>query len=75
VLSPFQGTGGVLDSRLTSVTSDLTRIKDKLDTFDARMDVKQSQYQKRFTALETALSNAQAAGSKLSSYFPTSTTG
>jgi flagellar hook-associated protein 2 len=74
VLSPFQGTGGVLDSRLTSVTSDLTRIKDKLDTFDARMDVKQSQYQKRFTALETALSNAQAAGSKLSSYFPTSTT-
>jgi flagellar hook-associated protein 2 len=74
VLSPFQGTGGVLDSRLTSVTSDLTRIADKLDKFDARMDVKQSQYQKRFTALETALSNAQAAGSKLSSYFPTSTT-
>ena len=40
----------------------------KLTTFDARMDSKQQLLTKQFTAMETAMANSQAAGSKLSSF-------
>jgi flagellar hook-associated protein 2 len=68
VVAPFQGTGGVLDQRVTEVGKDLTRIKDKLDAFDARMDTRQAYYQKQFTALEQALQKSQTVGNSLASY-------
>jgi flagellar hook-associated protein 2 len=69
VVAPFQGTGGVLDQRAGEAGKDLTRIKDKLDAFDARMDTKQTYYQKQFTALEKALQKSQTVGNSLASYF------
>ncbi|HMJ37909.1 MAG TPA: flagellar filament capping protein FliD [Baekduia sp.] len=68
VIAPLQGTGGILDSRITAATKDLSDIKDRLDTFDARMDTKQAMYQKQFTALETALQKSQTVGTSLASY-------
>jgi flagellar hook-associated protein 2 len=68
VLAPFQGVDGVLSQRITTVGQDLTRIKDKLTDFDARMDAKEAFYQKQFTALTTALQQSQTVGNSLSSY-------
>jgi flagellar hook-associated protein 2 len=68
VLAPLQGTGGILDSRITAATKDLSDIRTRLDTFDARMDAKEAAYQKKFTALETALQKSQSVGNSLSSY-------
>jgi flagellar hook-associated protein 2 len=58
-ISPFAGAGGILDQRISSATSDLSTIADKLTDFDARMDMKQDYYQKQFTALETAMQASQ----------------
>jgi flagellar hook-associated protein 2 len=74
-LAPFQGTGGILAQRLTSATGDLSRISTRLVAFDARMDTKQTHYQRQFTALETALQKSQSVGSSLASYLGTSSTG
>jgi flagellar hook-associated protein 2 len=68
VMAPLQGVGGILDLRINAATKDLSTIRSKLDTFDARMDAKESAYQKRFTALEAALQKSQSVGSSLSSY-------
>jgi flagellar hook-associated protein 2 len=66
VLANYQGSAGLLQSRITSATSDLTDLATKLTTFDARMDAKQDRLQKQFTAMEAALSASQSAGSNLS---------
>jgi flagellar hook-associated protein 2 len=68
VVAPLQGAGGVFDTRIGSSTKELSTIKDKLDTFDARMDAKEAAYQKKFTALETALQKSQSVGSSLAGY-------
>jgi flagellar hook-associated protein 2 len=68
LMAPLQGTGGIFDSRVTAATKDLSDIADKLTTFDARMDAKENAYNKKFTALETALQKSQSVGSSLSSY-------
>jgi flagellar hook-associated protein 2 len=68
VMAPLQGTGGIFDSRISAATKDLSDFKTKLDTFDARMDSKEAAYQKKFTALETALQKSQSVGNSLSSY-------
>jgi flagellar hook-associated protein 2 len=68
VIAPLQGTGGILDLRISAATKDLSDIKSKLDTFDARMDSKQAAYQKKFTALEAALQKSQTVGNSLASY-------
>jgi flagellar hook-associated protein 2 len=65
VLANYQGSAGLLQSRITSATSDLSDLASKLTTFDARMDAKQDRLQKQFTAMEAALSASQAAGSSL----------
>lgn len=67
-VSPFQGAGGILDARITSAGSDLSRIAQRLTDFDARMDLKEAFYQKQFTALETALSASQTTSNALSGY-------
>ncbi|HEV7751472.1 MAG TPA: flagellar filament capping protein FliD [Baekduia sp.] len=68
LIAPLQGTGGIFDSRVTAATKDLSDIADKLTTFDARMDAKENAYNKKFTALETALQKSQSVGNSLTSY-------
>jgi flagellar hook-associated protein 2 len=68
LLAPLQGTGGIFDSRVAAATKDLSDIQAKLTTFDARMDAKEDAYNKKFSALETALQKSQSVGNSLSSY-------
>jgi flagellar hook-associated protein 2 len=72
ILSNYQGSGGLIQARITSATSDLSDLATKLTTFDARMDAKQALLQKQFTAMETALQASQASGSSLSSFISSS---
>ncbi|HEV7495132.1 flagellar filament capping protein FliD [Baekduia sp.] len=64
-LSNYQGSAGLVQSRILSATSDLSDLATKLTNFDARMDAKQDLLQKQFTAMETALNASQSAGSSL----------
>jgi flagellar hook-associated protein 2 len=69
ILTNYQGSGGLIQARVTSTTSELSGLATKLSDFDARMDAKQALLTKQFTAMETALQQSQAAGSKFSSMF------
>ena len=71
ILTNYQGSGGLIQARITSATSELSTLATKLTDFDARMDAKQALLTKQFTAMETALQQSQAAGSKFSSMFST----
>jgi flagellar hook-associated protein 2 len=66
LLDPIAGTGGTLDSRISSEDSVLSRLKDDLARFDERLVRKQEALNKQFSALETALSQAQARAGDLS---------
>jgi flagellar hook-associated protein 2 len=68
ILSNYQGSGGLIQARIASATSDLSDLATKLTNFDARMDAKQALLQKQFTAMETALQSSNAAGSSLASF-------
>jgi flagellar hook-associated protein 2 len=68
VLTPYQGTGGTFDQRVSASGKELSRIKDKLDAFDARMDAKELRYQKQFTALEKALQASSSVQTSLAGY-------
>lgn len=72
ILSNYQGSGGLIQARIASATSDLSDMATKLTNFDARMDARQALLQKQFTAMETALSNSNASGSSLSSFLSSS---
>jgi flagellar hook-associated protein 2 len=72
ILSNYQGSGGLIQARIASATSDLSSLATKLTNFDARMDAKQALLQKQFTAMETALQSSNAAGSRLSSFMASS---
>jgi flagellar hook-associated protein 2 len=72
ILRNYQGSGGLIQSRISSATSELSDLASKLTSFDARMDAKQALLQKQFTAMETALSASNASGSKLNSFFSSS---
>src|SRR5262249_41157802 len=52
ILSNYQGSGGLIQARIASATSDLSDLATKLTNFDARMDSKQALLQKQFTAME-----------------------
>ncbi|HWH93083.1 MAG TPA: flagellar filament capping protein FliD [Baekduia sp.] len=67
ILKSYQGSAGLIQSRITSATSDLSDLAAKLTRFDARMDAKEARLQKQFTAMEQALSASNSAGSNLSS--------
>ncbi|MCW2985995.1 MAG: hypothetical protein JWR63_3565 [Conexibacter sp.] len=75
ILTNYQGSSGLIQSRITSATSDLTDLASKLTTFDARMDSKEARLQKQFTALETALSQSNAAGTSLAGLLTSSSSG
>lgn len=72
ILSNYQGSGGLIQARIASATSDLSDLKTKLLNFDSRMDAKQALLQKQFTAMETALQSSNSAGSSLSSFISSS---
>jgi flagellar hook-associated protein 2 len=67
VLSSYQGSAGLIQSRIISATSDLSDLAKKLTSFDDRMTAKQDRLQRQFTAMESALSASQSAGTNLSS--------
>jgi flagellar hook-associated protein 2 len=67
ILSTYQGSGGLIQARIKSASADLTDLATKLTNFDARMDSRQALLQKQFTAMESALSASNSAGSNLSS--------
>ena len=67
ILSNYQGSAGLIQSRIVSANTDLTDLATKLTNFDARMDSKQALLEKQFTAMETALSASNSAGTNLSS--------
>jgi flagellar hook-associated protein 2 len=75
ILSSYQGSGGLVQSRITSATSDLSELATKLTNFDARMDAKQARLQKQFTAMETALQSSNSVGTNLSSLISSSSSG
>jgi flagellar hook-associated protein 2 len=73
ILSAYQGSGGLIQQRIAAAASDLTDLATKLTTFDARMDAKQALLQKQFTAMETAMSASNSAGTNLASLITSST--
>jgi flagellar hook-associated protein 2 len=60
VISPLVDAGGSFEGRLTSSTSELTRLAKSLTTMDDRLTRKEEQYRKQFTSLETALNKARS---------------
>jgi flagellar hook-associated protein 2 len=72
ILSNYQGSGGLIQARVTSANSELTTLATKLTTFDARMDAKQAMLEKQFAAMEAALSQSNATGTNLSSLITSS---
>ncbi len=64
-LASYTDTDGILASRLTSVDSDLTSIKDRLERFDDRLSTRQAYYEHQFAMLETALANSQSLGNQM----------
>jgi flagellar hook-associated protein 2 len=72
ILSNYQGSAGLIQSRITSASTDLSDLATKLTNFDARMDSKQALLQKQFTAMETALSQSNSAGTSLGSLISSS---
>jgi flagellar hook-associated protein 2 len=75
ILSTYQGSGGLIQARIKSASSDLTDLATKLTNFDARMDAKQALLQKQFTAMEQALSASNAAGTSLAGFLNSSSSG
>jgi flagellar hook-associated protein 2 len=72
-LRSYQGSAGLIQSRITSTNSDLSDLAAKLTNFDARMDSKQQLLEKQFTAMETAMAQSQSAGSGLSGLIASTT--
>jgi flagellar hook-associated protein 2 len=72
ILSNYQGSGGLIQARITSANKDLTDLAGKLTKFDTRMDSRQALLQKQFTAMEQALSQSNSAGSNLASLISSS---
>jgi flagellar hook-associated protein 2 len=66
ILSNYQGSGGLIQARIGSASTDLTDLAARLVTFDSRMDAKQALLEKQFSAMEAALQASNAAGISLS---------
>lgn len=72
ILSNYQGSAGLIQTRIASATTDLAGLATKLTSFDARMDSRQAMLQKQFTAMEQALSQSNSAGTSLASLISSS---
>jgi flagellar hook-associated protein 2 len=58
--------GGILQSRIAGEDDTIKELKDQQSDWDQRLALKEQQYRAQFTALETALSQAQTQGQWLS---------
>ena len=67
VIKPFTEVGGMFDGRLTSSSSELTRLADQIKRMDARLGRKETYLRQQFTTLETALSKLNSQSADLSS--------
>jgi flagellar hook-associated protein 2 len=66
LINPMTQTGGLLDGRQTSATSELSRIKDSMTAMDQRLALKESRLKAQFAAMESALAQSQSQSSWLS---------
>jgi flagellar hook-associated protein 2 len=65
LIDPMTKSGGLIDLRVSSADSELSDIRNSLTAMDERLANKQALLKKQFTAMESALSAAQAQGSWL----------
>jgi flagellar hook-associated protein 2 len=70
VVATYAGPGGALESRVSSAGRALGRLQARLDTFDTRMASTQTRYERRFAALEQAMSRSQAVRGRLQAFLP-----
>jgi flagellar hook-associated protein 2 len=66
VLTPFTQTGGVMDSRIQTSDAAISDYTQQASDWDVRLALKQQQLRSQFTAMESALSQAQSQGQWLS---------
>jgi flagellar hook-associated protein 2 len=67
ILNPLLETDGTFEGRLDASDAELKSLKTSLETMDQRLTRKEEQYRKQFTALEVAMSRAQAQQSSMAS--------
>ena len=70
VMKPFSEGGGLLEGRISSAGSEITRLADQLKRMDDRLGRKETFLRRQFTALETALTKLNAQSAELSSRLP-----
>ena len=73
-LDMIAGTGGTLQRRLDTYTTQTTRINDSVDSLNRRMASYKTQLQAQFAAMETAFSQAKTQTATLDSMFGTTST-
>lgn len=67
VLKGYIGTGGILNSAIASEGSLINELEDQKEMWDVRLNQKEVALRAQYTAMETAMSQAQSQGSWLSS--------
>jgi flagellar hook-associated protein 2 len=69
ILQPYTNDsllGGILNQEIDSEASQITELQGQVSDWDQRLSLKQQMYEQQFTAMETALSQAQSQSSWLS---------
>jgi flagellar hook-associated protein 2 len=64
-LTPWNQTGGIIDSRIESENSIINALKSRITAMDYRLSQRERSLRQQFAALETAVSNSQQQGSWL----------
>ncbi len=62
VMSGYIGTGGILNSAIASEDSLINQLGDQKAMWDVRLNDKQAALRQQYTAMETAMSQAQSQG-------------
>ena len=70
VMKPFAEVGGLLEGRITSAGSEITRLADQLKRMDERLGRKETYLRRQFTALETALSKLNSQSTEMAARLP-----
>lgn len=65
-IATYTAADGQMSLRVKSVDDEIKRVRDALTRFDARLERKEDQFRKQFTALEQALSRSQSMQADLS---------
>jgi flagellar hook-associated protein 2 len=67
ILTPFTQTGGIMDMRIQSSDNQIAEFKQEQSDWDIRLSLREQQLRSQFTAMETALGQAQNQGQWLTS--------